>query len=840
MAAQPKAFPTRACILCVALVLSLVAGCKPSGGSSQSHGYFHTHFQDESQFIVETIVSDLAEQVYYAKYRELPDAKKFSVAAMEKPGSSFDAPVYDVQIVWGGKARDLQTELKIAGPIWSAGVYDGLTAALAGAVGLTATGSDGHGDTKLLSKLADGTATTIEKENQNLSGALEDDFSNPVLHEKAAVLLGAFTLREHSGDFFEIRSPLCRMTAHLAMARFLAGKNSPGVNGRVAEATLLILMNDQSAALEKLNGIATNDAAVTSWVRALQTRNTGDYRPLDNLNGLSSIECVEWFRALAKSVNLDVAWLKLSDAQRQTVDFVRIADGENCSVEVGHPLFASSLSLELAELDAVHQLSRGKKINESQLAGELNELPERCFARGAGKQIHVRVIGWGQWAMFFQRHLCHAVQADFNFMQEKWGVPDDAKDFSANCERLFGGLRLYPFVRRFDCTDVDSYHKSVDDGFRVTVETPQLVPAECWNYLCYRTTFTELYQPNPNPHVNEWHSHNPPPGTVYDILPRLNHPSLVGRPDSAARLDTLHDAAPYDRDISYFILKTKYNSRPTEEQATALLQPVLPYAAYAMETVAATVAVNNPGKYEKLVSQAATLDPALYFTLGNYFVRQQQDDKAAQYYQKGDESGSDSVLASYYAGWQVQYYLGKGQKSEAGKIATAAGETYSSAGLQAQADYFEAISNYDSAFQCLQKIEERYNEPGPLMLFCTRYKLMTGDVKFDGEVESRLGKLFPKGIEIAGLHDFHAAPTDGVLVRTTTVLAQSAGLRTGDVITAVYGVRVHNFAQYDYARDISKSPELDLIVWQEGEYREIKASPPHHRFGGDFGDYAGK
>jgi len=63
----------------------------------------------------------------------------------------------------------------------------------------------------------------------------------------------------------------------------------------------------------------------------------------------------------------------------------------------------------------------------------------------------------------------NAVQQNFYFMNAQWGVPDDAKEFAAKCEREFGGRRLYPFVRRFNCTDVEAYHKSVDDGFKVTV-----------------------------------------------------------------------------------------------------------------------------------------------------------------------------------------------------------------------------------------------------------------------------------------------------------------------------------------------------------------------------------
>ena len=95
-----------------------------------------------------------------------------------------------------------------------------MAVALARSVGLSAGAAKKTDDTALLSNLLDGIPETIEQENQTLSAALEKEFANPALHEQAALLLGAFLLREHSGNFFEIRSPLSRMTAHLAMARF--------------------------------------------------------------------------------------------------------------------------------------------------------------------------------------------------------------------------------------------------------------------------------------------------------------------------------------------------------------------------------------------------------------------------------------------------------------------------------------------------------------------------------------------------------------------------------------------------------------------------------------------
>jgi len=823
-------------MVCLLLATVLAAGCKPkpSARPAGAAGYFQTPFQSESQFIVEAIVSDLAEQMYYAASHRLPDQQYFSVTATEKPGSP-DAPVYELQIRLDPKQAGLKCDVAINGPIWSPAVYQGVAAQLAQTVGLNAGNSDRKEDTALLAKLTDGTPETIERENQRLSAVLENDFGNPEWHDQAAMLLGAFLLRDHAGKFFEIRTPLSRLTAHLTMARFLRGTGSGSVNGQMAEAMMLTLAGDEAAALEDLNAIGTNNAAVAPMVRALWTRNTGDYRLLDKMDGLSRIESVEWFSAFADYVATAMAWPKLSDNQKQTIDFVRAANQENYSVEIGHQLLAASIPLELQEISSIYELSHHEKLTGKELVNALNNLPEYCFAQ-SGREVHVCIIGWGQWAAFLQRHLCHAIQQNFYFMNYQWGVPDDAKEFAAKCEQNFGGLRLYPFVRRFNCTVVESYHKSVDDGFKVTVATPQLVPASCWNYLCFKVNFAPPYDPNPNPHVNEWHSHNPPPGTVYDLHPRLNHPSLINRPDVVARFEQLHEMAPYDCRVINFLLNQKFNDKPSYDQATNLFQAVLPYSLNAMRTVAGTV-YDRPQQYQKLMLQAATLDPVCYYALGDYAINRQEDDQGAQYIDQGCAADPDSVRVANYALWRVRYYLKKGQTDKARQIADDAGEVYSSRGLEAKAVFLEKTTNYDGAFEWFAKIEERYDDSKPLLAFCERYKNLTGDTRFEPEVKKRLKKLFPKGIEKVAVADFQGAPADGVLIRQQNGLLTAAGLRTGDVIVVFNGTRTRTFAQYMYVRDSVAGPELDLIVWQGSAYHEIKASPPNHLFGVDFVDY---
>lgn len=832
--------------LTIAAAMILAAGCGKRASSSGASlpqqkpppgAYFQTHWQTECQFIVESIVSDLAEQMYYAARHRLPDEKNFSVVATETKGS-LDAPNYHVVIDLDQQHTGLAMDLNINGPIWSPDVYRDVATTLATAVGQIAVGANGANDTSLITDLLDGSAETIEQDNQDLSGQLENNFIDPQLHEKAALLLGAFLLRDHSGRFFEIRSPLCRLTAHLAMAGFLNRGDDFGINGRMAEAIMLTEVDDEAQALDLLKSMDTRDAAVAAMVRALQALNTGDYRPLSDVPHRTQVESVAWFQAMADNKNADGAWNQLKDSQKQTVDFVRVAGDSGYSVSEGHQLMIA-IPLELKEIGSIYERSCGKKLLLTELTNALNVMPERCFALGADGKAHVRVIGWGQWAAFLQRHFCRAIDQNYQFMFRMWGVPDDAKKFAAQCEKKFDGLRLYPFVRRFVCSDVASYHKSVDDAFRVTVAAPQLVPAECWNYLCYRTSFAPVYQPNPNPHINEWHNHNPPPGTVYDLDPRLNHPSLVSRPDVIARFEQLRQWAPYEIRIPYFIARKKYNGQPTYDQAMELFGGLLPWSVTAVRDMAGWI-TNQPEQYEKLLLQGAQLDSSFYYDLGYLASTRNQEDKAAEYYDKACENDSDAVRVSNYSEWRMRYYLKKGQVEKARAIADFGAQVYSSIGLCAEAGFMEGTSNYDGAFEWFSKNAERYNAPGPLVGFCERYKKATGDGRFDAELKKCENLIFPEGEEKVSLSDFRSPPTDGTIVKGESTLLAAAGMKDGDVIVALRGIRVHNFSQFAYLRDAQDSPELDMIVWQGNSFLELKSSPPNRRFGVSMVDYVAR
>ena len=267
------------------------------------------------------------------------------------------------------------------------------------------------------------------------------------------------------------------------MARFLRGTDAFSVNGQVAETMMLTLAGNQEAALERLRTLDTNDVGVAGMVSALRTRNSGDYQPLTGVTNCSPLETIEWFWAMAEYAGTPLAWPKLSDDQKHSIDFVRIANDAGYSVEIGHELLQVSIPLETNEIRSIYEQAHPNQTLPSDIGKALNYLPEHCFSMESGK-VQVRVIGWGQWAMFFQRHLCHAMEQNFYLMN--YHVGWDAKVFAARCDdHSYGTLTMYPFVRRFNCLDVETYHKAVDDGFKLTVTMPQFVPAACWNYLCW-------------------------------------------------------------------------------------------------------------------------------------------------------------------------------------------------------------------------------------------------------------------------------------------------------------------------------------------------------------------
>ncbi|HEX3716349.1 MAG TPA: hypothetical protein VH595_00130 [Verrucomicrobiae bacterium] len=777
--------------------------------------------------MVENIVTDIAEMLYFARNHSLPGANAIVVDAQEAGGLP-DAPSYDMTIQIGD-THPIKTKLAVSGPIWSESVYSDLTAVLAKSLQLNSPSKAPAEDVSMLDKLTDSLAQTIANEDVKLSSNLEADFINPGLHEQAAALLGAFALRENSGLFYDIRLPLCRMTAHLALARFLSGDHSPGLVGRVADCMALTLMNNEVTAIDQIGHLDTAQKPVATWARVLRAYNNLDFRSLDVATNVPGIEQVAWFKAYSAASSRSVAWNMVGQAVERQPDFCRMACAMGYSVEMGNVMMRVWLPLEYREIGQVYEAIQGRKLQKGDFIDSLNSNPDRCFVNGSTGAARVRVIGWGLWAMQLQHHLCEAVTGTYWSLSYKLGLPEQSWNFAQEYENSFGQLRFYGFVRRLLCTNEVTYHASTDEGWAFEAQHPQLTPMEWMDYLAAKVSFAPLYRPIPNPHCNEWTSHNPLPGTAYDVDERVDFPSFTGGAQGASKVHKAHEMAPYDIGFCKYIGRS-YGTNWTHEAAGATFDQLLPYSATAAACIADSL-VKKPEQYEKMMKIAVQWDPSYYQTLASYEWNRGKTNEAMKFYEDQEQTDPDAVSLANLAPMRVTYYLATGQKQKAKEVADFAAGVYSSNGLEAKGEYLEKTGDLSGAFDWFGKIEERYNNIIPLLEFCCRHVGSTGDADLDKNIVNRLA-AWSKGREKVTLSDFSAPPTDGVSLYNVRPALAALSVNDGDVIVAERGFRVHNVNDLAITRDIDRSTEMKIIYWHRNGYREITVTlDSGHRLG---------
>jgi tetratricopeptide (TPR) repeat protein len=601
---------------------------------------------------------------------------------------------------------------------------------------------------------------------------------------------------------------------------------------------LLTEMNNEVAAIEQLDHLDTAQKPVAIWARTLRARNTLDFRPLAAATNMPGVEQAAWYAAYATANNRSVAWAQIGSAVEDRPDFCRLAAAKGYDVGMGNIMLQIWLPLEFRETSAIYQLMHDRELSKQDLVAALNSDPDRCFVRASSGAPHVRVIGWGLWALQLQHHLCLAVTTDFNSLRNKLGLPVESAEFAGAAEKQFGHLRFYDFVRRLDCTNAATYRDSTDAGWAFTVQYPHLTPVAWMDYLCGRVSFAPPYRPIPNPHCNEWTSHNPLPGTAYDVDARLDFPSFTGDRRDIRKVFKVHEMAPYDLGICKYIGRW-YSTNWTYEAANSTFGRLLPYSGTAAAWMADSQS-GDPEQYEKLMKTAVQWDPSFYANLAEYEWNHGQTNEAMMTYEQQAKNDPDAVSLANLAERRVRYYLATGQKQKAKETADFAGEVYSARGLAAKAIYFEETGDLAQAFEWYAKIEERYQLAEELLNFCYRHTASSGDAELDKRIRDRMQTWYRQQEKVS-LNHLSQPPLDGVVVTNAGPILEKFSIKNGDIIVAVRGIRIHNFTQCNLARDMDPAPELKIIYWQGSGYQEATITlNSRHRFGANMINYRAK
>jgi tetratricopeptide (TPR) repeat protein len=734
-------------------------------------------------------------------------------------------------------ARTIQEDVRFEPHFWAPEAYLGIARAFIGPTTTSPPAPPAKEDERLLAALLDLRTSTLLRENRAVSERLKASPLDPADHEDAAFLLSALTLREAAVWFYDMRTTLSRITAHLAVSRVMRGDLQPGLAGRFAEAVLVSQLERETDALARLSDLergAGGSGTQAAWIRVLRLRNNGDWRLTAGVKTLTLAEKREEFCAMIRALDQGAA-VELLD--RRGVDDVpdwgRVLLSWGASVETGQRFGNRLLAQELQEIqEGWANLRDEPPPEEGALVDALNELPGGLVSYGPEGRPAVSVLDWGAWAAFEQRHLLAAVERQYRFLRFMLGLPDDAKAFAKRSRESFGGLTLYPVALLAHANDAAAYKSAIEAFTALARRSPERLPGGCWYRARVKPDFEAPYAVPPI--EDRWFTPSLLTGTLYELPYRLRLRDLES--GSAEDRSELRSMAPYYYYLTEFDLKKSGGLKRPSSELAAAFGATADYDSRVMRYVA-DAAWEDPVEFGRQQGKLCRLIPEECFRLGWRLADLGQTEKARAVYQDGIDRARDSVAAANSSLWLVDYYFDHGQKAKALKLAESAAGTYSGGGLRVMARLMERMGRLDDAELYYGRLLERYEKKNELLGFFYRQARVAKNAAYEKRFQAMLPEVFPSGLETLDRAKLAATPADGVLMQGETEWTRRFGIPRASVIVALDGFRVRTLKEYEAVREFTPSPEMALVVWRGKSYDDVKVTLLERRFYADMGDF---
>lgn len=781
----------------------------------------------EQWWIVSTVLRALQD---LASSGQAPAVNQMlAMARDERPTTSAQAWTTQYTAIVSG--RRLRATVDLTSYVWDPGSYAAVAAELIGGAASDVSVPS------ILPALQDATPRALHETNVQVSATLGEHARSATVHQQAALLLGAFALRESSALFTDQRAVLCRLTAHLAMARALGGPAfSATLDGRVAEIILLALAGRQADALAALESATPQLVAQKqdAWVKALRLRITGDWRTPDPA-AAPLLERLEYYRAVRERTTVARALTLLDGLQTgDLAEWGRITAMSRVDVEGGQRFVPDALTRELTEAaDAWHRFHVADP-SPAQLVADLNApLAPGPFAGRIGPRI--AVIDWSLWAAFHQRNICAWLVVGADHFSNL-GLPDDEKAWNAHADEKFPALRLYPLVLRFRARNRQQYDAAVAQSRPLMMQSPELITDAAWRRLVNGRPFDAPIADLPA--EKAWFVPAMPVGTTYELNARawgLDGQWTLRREDVAA----LRAMSPYSAELVWESLCQKYGEPVPRAPAAIVLKEyaaISGYDASAMHSIM-TILDQHPEDYLPVAEQLCGIEAGQCERLGDYLLDLGRDAEAATAFDHMVTGARDRVGVSNSVSWLVRYDHDTGRKDRALEIAKMAADTRSAGGLTTLGDELDRLGRFDEAEETYKAIEARYGDSDPLLSFYLRQARRAGRPLESKRTLPLIAAAFGEKSLMTTDGMSTDPPVDGVKISSTGLSARRAGMQLDDVIVGFDGLRVHNCRQYQIVKRIREADQIRLLVWRGGRYLLIPATVPRRAWQLSVQDY---
>jgi hypothetical protein len=700
----------------------------------------------------------------------------------------------------------------------------------------------GPANSDLPAALLDLRVETLERENRRISLALEKRPLDPRLNEEAALLLGAFALRESSWFFSDVRVALCRLAAHLAVAR-LGGDEAQTNVGRLAETALDVLALRQKAAVARLDAFVPSSSAEKAWSGALRVGATGDWRALSRPEQASLLE--RFLHVLALNERLDVTHgQKFIDraGQERVADWRRLmlsGYGE-MNVETCHRYGGWGLREEEGEVLAVWQAHAGSRIRSSEWIDALGMSPAQSpVVAEKGRPERIHVLDLGLWMSFERRAVLNQLRWDDRCLTEILGFDEAGRTQRQASAYDYGRLETYPLVAHEHVGDRASHEAAMTAASALVRAHPELVPAFEWVGL---SLGTELGPPAKDLVAYAlWFDPYSPFGTAFDAKGRTTNTSF--RPLRVSDFKTVPPAqaemAPYHYELRFRLAQSRGGriSDVNLEVMEPVYRDLAEYDGWALRALAeAAEKYKHPEDYRRYASRLCELNVESCYPLARWLVDRGELDEAAKVYRKWVADARDRVSVSNGVEWLANYEYDHGRRDEAFRLAREAASVYSATGLLTLARLLERTQQLPGAEHVFRDVFDRYETESQYLIGF--YRRHVADARLRPGMRQLEHEVFPDGLVRDQASSRVSPPIDGVLIKGSSPTVAEARLQPGNVIVALDGYRVQNLRQYNWVRFLAPDDApMNLAVWQGSGFADVRANPPQRWFDADFENY---
>ena len=765
----------------------------------------------EQEWIVRTVVSRLAALAALPATAPAPTVVVTTQAA--SPG------VFSVTV---NDAAPLT--VRVVGHIWDPRTYLPVATALGVKAGPSSAAAAGATpDAALIDALGTLSLTDLLEHDAKVSATLRAQPRSAAVHEQAALLLGAFSMREGAGLYTDGRAARSRLTAHLTMARAIETSRTASLAGRLAEALLLVEVGREVDALAALAPLAEaqQPEPVRTWAMALRVRVTGDWRLITRPTKSASVARSAYARAYAWRVGMGplLAWMNASPPEVD-LPLMRVLLSQAFPVAVGNQYSAVGLMAELTEAE---EAARAYGVPPSADPTALLAAIGRPVASGP-----FRVLDWPLVASTAERHVVARAKSVFD-AEQNLGRRERLRQLPGELEKALATLPLLPTALAL--MGGDSAPRHLAAAATIVRSRKDAIPPALWTALAQegQRSARAVSWPTSDVWFNPWQ----PDGTALTPSERLARQGAPKPP--LPMVEALHRLAPSDTWVSWRLAWWRLDgAAPTIAAMRAEVGPAVAYDSGALYRMFKGLDGSHE-EYVTLGTAMCELNVDRCEDLAQELLKEGHDGEAAVEMRRWFTRSSDRVSASLGVLWLTRYLFDQGQIKDARTIAGEADDVGSAGGITALAELMERQGDQAGAEARYKQVQERYGSTWFLGAYYLRRWKATGDAGLRDRGMALVAESFPAGLEVPPADA--VAPVDGMAFTNFGARAARAGLRRTDIVVGIDGVRVRSDGQATVLLRASHDAAMRFTVWRDGAYTTVTGTLPQRWLGCGYKTY---